>query len=554
MENKFRNILLISLLFFVLILFSLSLFKNISYPLLWNDEAETAMFATRILEYGYPKVNDGKNVLNLLEHEDKSLGVKQKYDAFKDAIWGQYYFAVPAVLLAHKVGDIYLKTALIRIPFAAIGFLGLLIIVLPISKLFAQRLRKILFLILFFGLELFSISLILHLRDARYHSLLIFLTGLIFYLYFQYYIFKKINFWIYTVLLSLFLLLVFNTFFPAYFPLLITFALTSFFESKTFNIKKKSRLNKEKFGFLIKQFLPLLISFLITLPFFIFFEAFNTSKEISKLYHFNFQRYLENLCYFLRFFNKYEFLTFALVIKSILILLTWKLKKKTLKIRQMLRVSNTLSLFFVIYALVISRSPLIYERYFIVLQPILTVIFLLDAFIIFQFKDLKQAKNYFLFLMMVFLLITSDRLHKIYPFKSYFYELTHQYKGPLDFAIPYIKKTFLSHEDLVIATNYEEFSFMYYLDCKVIIGQGGHNLSEDIKLKPDIIISRKGWRSVFPEEMDLLLKNSRYQKVSFPVYDYRVNNIPELYYPIFHLFKTRFAENPDEALDIYIKQ
>ena len=52
-------------IFILVVLFSLSLFKNISYPLLWNDEAEGAMTGRRVLEYGYPKVHDGKNTVFL---------------------------------------------------------------------------------------------------------------------------------------------------------------------------------------------------------------------------------------------------------------------------------------------------------------------------------------------------------------------------------------------------------------------------------------------------------------------------------------------------------
>jgi hypothetical protein len=49
------------------VLFAAWVLKHLSYPLLWNDEAETAMYAERILEFGYPKVHDGRNVVFELE-------------------------------------------------------------------------------------------------------------------------------------------------------------------------------------------------------------------------------------------------------------------------------------------------------------------------------------------------------------------------------------------------------------------------------------------------------------------------------------------------------
>ena len=36
------------------VFFGVLLGKHLSYPLFWADEAETAMFARRVLEHGYP--------------------------------------------------------------------------------------------------------------------------------------------------------------------------------------------------------------------------------------------------------------------------------------------------------------------------------------------------------------------------------------------------------------------------------------------------------------------------------------------------------------------
>ena len=58
-KNKSLTIVLV----FLCALLLTSLFKNISYPLFWADESMTVMRGERVLEYGYPKVHDGKNVL-----------------------------------------------------------------------------------------------------------------------------------------------------------------------------------------------------------------------------------------------------------------------------------------------------------------------------------------------------------------------------------------------------------------------------------------------------------------------------------------------------------
>ena len=197
-----KNKILIAILISLVGIFLFSLFKNIAYSLLWNDEAETAMFATRILKYGYPKVHDEKNsVLYSLEFPGK-LGIDKKTDAYLGSTWGQYYFSVIGVFFANKVKDLYLKTAIVRIPFAIIGFFGLFFMVLSVIKLFYKNKTKMfLFLNLFILFEILSISLSLHLRETRYYSLVVFLSGCVFYAYFNFKFFMNINANIYNILI-----------------------------------------------------------------------------------------------------------------------------------------------------------------------------------------------------------------------------------------------------------------------------------------------------------------------------------------------------------------
>ena len=134
--------------------------------------------------------------------------------------------------------------------------------------------------------------------------------------------------------------------------------------------------------------------------------------------------------------------------------------------------------------------------------------------------------------------------------------MSHQYKGPLDYLIPFIKDTYGDTEKLVIATNYEETSFMYYLESKVIIGYVGNNLEEDTQMAPDIIIFRKGWRNLSPRIFIDFFMRHRYQRVSFPVVDYKMNNIPELNFsPEYqHQFRTLNTEDERMKVDIFLKK
>ena len=64
------------------------------------------------------------------------LGYKPTVDAITRLPWANHYFGVIGVLLADQTDDIYFKTALVRIPFATIGLIGLLVFILSIKEFF----------------------------------------------------------------------------------------------------------------------------------------------------------------------------------------------------------------------------------------------------------------------------------------------------------------------------------------------------------------------------------------------------------------------------------
>lgn len=578
--TNLKNKILAAILILLIVLFAGSLFKNIAYPLLWNDEAETVMFATRVLEYGYPKVHDGKNVLCLLRLPIE-FGVKEKIDAYIGSFWGQYYFSAIGAFLAEKVDGIYAKTSLLRIPFALMGFAGLVIMALSTLNLWEKNLTaKLLFLICFVFLELLSIPLLLHLRQVRHPPLTIFLSACIFYAYINHRFLGRINPKIYMLVMTLLLVLLFNIFPPVYFVFIITIGL---YECMKF-------LKRTQGNSFVMGILPLLFSLIAVIPLLMFFETFRISGEFAKVFNINYSVQCAHILRTITFFQKFEFLRLVLVVKIVLIILWFYLRnlkifpspvkeneaiaKKCLqkshnstnnesgaKTEQKLWVSSFLSLFFLIYIFVITKIPLpfVFQRYFIALQPVLIIILLLDIFVIFELISLVNSLTIkigirTIVLSLVFTLFIFNGLNKIEHIKNHTYELFHQYRGPLDFVIPYIKSNYRSPESLVIATNYEECAYMYYLRSKVIIGFVGNNLKEDLKMSPDTIIFRKKW-NYNPQIFSGFFQNERYKKVSFPVFDYPVNNIPELDGGVFrHLYRTRLAKNEGDRLDIYIKQ
>jgi hypothetical protein len=171
------------------------------------------------------------------------------------------------------------------------------------------------------------------------------------------------------------------------------------------------------------------------------------------------------------------------------------------------------------------------------------------------FKQLKRrvrTKVIPPLLLILVLTLAPSLTAKSVLFKNYFQEINTPYKGPLDYVIPYIKTNYINTEDLVIATNYEEPSYIYYLGSKIIIGFTGINLEENQKMAPDIIILR---RYIIPNSdiIKSLISGGDYKKTLFPVFDYPVNNIPELILSPYHLFTTKYTNDPNKMTAIYEK-
>jgi len=562
-ENSTSNFPLNLLLGLVVIIFCFSLFKNISYPLVWNDESEGIMAGVRILEYGYPKVHDGKNTVISSLAPNINVGYKEKYDANIIITWGNYYWAAIGVYLAEFTNDIYTKTALLRLPFTIMGLLGLIIFLLPVKKFFSNTNHFKKFLVLFVFVELFSISLILHMREARYFSLVIFLSACFFYIYSYYFLFKQMSRLKYYIFMTLLLFFTYHVNFIAF---AILSAVLAFIRGILFllNISKNPKEFKNEFITVLKDAIPVIISVILIYPFLIFFETAKTSAAMSEFVKFTFDSYKTNIEMIYKNLTTLEFAYTFMIVKVIWLLLRWYLpsgqnnnkNKKHDQIDLLQKFSVFATSFLIIYALIIARTPWLFVRHYIVMQPVMVLIMITDIFIIFYQISLLQKKSVSIARLScaVLLLISFsvNAKNKIEYIKGHIYEMTHQYKGTLDYIIPYIQENFKNTDTLIIATNYEEFSYMYYLKSKVTIGYVYNNLEDDLKHIPDIILFRKAW-GTDPKYFNEFMQKAKYQKVSLPVADYPVNNIPELDFVIKHLFRTKLAATEQEKTDIFVR-
>lgn len=542
-QINFKNNIRYIILILIAVLYLISIIRNIGYPLLWNDEAETIVYGSRIIKYGYPKVSDGKNAVYLLEDKQK-YGINKKYDAYLGSGWLQYYFSIPGILIADKIPNLYQKTAILRIPFVFIGFAGLLLYLFLLQKLLNEK--KLVFWggILFYIFTISSVSLYLHLREARYFSLSLFLLAIYFIIDLKHFFFREISFKKYLLFSSLLILLIFNTYYP------ISIIIIIFSLVKNILLNNKIKIFKNKFSLTLsinipkidqKNFISFFVWSISIMPLVIFFHNWQISKELSNIYHYSVYKYFNNLLSIIIFYCNYEFLYLLIFLKILLVYFSKYIKSKYFDI------SKYFTIFIITYCLIIARSPMLFERYYIILQPIITIIIILDIFTLTSlyhnfFKKLLPG------ILLLFLLILFSR----WSLYSKWYEgITKPYKGPLDFIILYIQKNYQTPKNLTIATNYEETSYIYYLNCKIEIGYLG-NFPIDKKRLPDFIIYRRNYNQYQNQFLSILSKH-KYQKIYFPIIDYPYNNIPELNFPQPHLFSTPETNIKEIQLSIYKK-
>lgn len=539
----------------VLLLF-VAVFKNISYPLFWADESMTAMHGTRVLKYGYPKIHDGKNVVYDLRHDDKELGMNKEDDSFiAGTSWAHYYVAALPLKIAENFEDFYTKTRIVRGFFAFCGLLGLFFFIYTASLYIKDRNTLILFVILVLLTQLVSIPFLLHLRQVRYYPLILLSTGMITWLFCTYYHFKKIKYYLYLPVLCTLLIISFHVYFPL--VVIISFFLMSILGINFLWSLSRSGFDKAIFLQLLLDYVPFILAALLLIPQFQYFEIFKITAALEKFngYKINPQLYLNNLSQIFTYFWKYELLI-PLVISTLLLIINFKKILKNDAIKQILTASFVLGWLVVVYMLMLSRVPNFqFIRYFINLQPLLSIILILNILAIgMLFSSSKKNQlvttGILYFIILIFFVSRSSKM-----ISGYITELKVPYKGPLDYAMDYIKKKYNNTDSLIIATNYEETSYMYYLQSKVIMGFIGNNLEEDCKLTPDIIIFRKMTpMPVDPTCFQGFLNQKTYTPVNLPVFDLPTNNNPEIQFPnkyLNHQYKTLFSDDQNTQLTIF---
>jgi len=542
----------------MLIVFGTLQLKHLSHPLLWQDEGETAMFGRRVLEFGYPKVSDGRNIVYGMGLP-LEVAVDEENDAYIGSLWGQYYFAALGVALSDAVEDSGWQTALVRLPFVLAGLIGLLLVLLSVQPLLAPG-RSGLWPAAIAYLVLLSVStsLILHLREARYYPLVVLLLGGIVFVH-QRMLVPALRVGgepgrstLGAAWLTLLLLLLFNVFYPAAASVMLWLGIEALWLGWRNASTPTGLLARGA-----KIWIPLVLVTAVCIPIALFFEIPQLSRSMSERWSFGWSHYVANLGLILGYLLRFEMLVPVLLAEAV-ILATRRRSASEDGLRQP---AVSLLVLCVTWTLVGARNPIFFERYFVPLSPVLSLILVIDVILLLRRLPKRgRAVGGRLALQTGALVVGVAIVVLRWPeLHGRIVEIFVPYRGPVDLIVEALRGRPGDPAALTIATNYEAESLMFHLGSRVVgrfhAATADANAAE-AAVVPDVVIPRTAQPKRLSEVRRYLTRGG-YEPMRLPIADWPYNNVPELFdggvLVTPHRFRTPEPEEGLPPLLIYVR-
>jgi hypothetical protein len=508
-------------------LFGLLLFARLGHPLFWHDESETAAFAERVLRFGFPKVHDGHNTLYSLwsGFRRAGVGIDEASDAYTGSPWLQYYVGAAGVALGGGSADLYARSAWVRLPFALLGCAGLAWLYFAVRPSIAGgRARGLAFAAVFALLLSGSVLLLLHLREARHYALTVFGAGVFCFALLRRHAQEGLGYAAYAALGCGALLWLFHSFHPAALALGASGALWLVLRAL-----RRPDAAAARAAWLAREGAPFAVAALATAPLLGFFDFFAQTQGWVEHYG-DPSRWLRNAGFVAWTLLRHEWLVPAAVLRAAVEALAQRAPgARDPGLAARLACARFLWLAVLVYALVMTGIPFLFERYFVVLGPLLALALVLDlvsarGFARSAAAGLRAPARAALALAAAAGL--GALVARAPELAGRVAEIRTPYRGPLDYVIPYLAERHPDPRSLVIATNYEEPAFMFYLGSRVLVGFYAPDLAKDLLETPDVIVPRP-WPDHI-DDLQRLAARGRYAQRSFPVGNLRWNNTPSL--------------------------
>jgi len=483
-------------LIFIVVILSIACFlilSNLANHYLWQDEAQTALISKTILTHGVPLGYDGKNFFS----QESGAEYGNNY------IW-RWHTWLPFYLVAGSFAIGGINTFSAR--FASCIF-GIATIVLV--YFFAKSLLKVKRIAaLACILTLFSVPFLILSRQCRYYSMASFFSLLGLYSYIN--ILENKKYALAVFFLSLILL------FHVHYIYFVTLLATVLFHSLSFHK-----------NYIRKLFLICIASFLVNIPWIIWFSRIKYFQQYGSDV-FTSKQFISFMFYFLVQIKTYVFPPSLLLL---CLIAAWanRIKKGTSPFNWDKWNNLFLLLFFCIFNLTILSlsSPGPFFRY---LAPIVPVLYIIIANILVY----SITAHLFAGIAAILILLPTN------PILKYFYEITHEYNGPIKGIVRYLKEH--GKENDIVAVTYEDLPLKFYTNMKVIGGLTGEDLSLTKKAKWIII------RKYLIGKRDYKVKRYLDQNIAWGRYDKITIDYPDAPFedredPAWHQYKTPVNED-----------
>ncbi|MFQ5952857.1 MAG: glycosyltransferase family 39 protein [Candidatus Omnitrophota bacterium] len=454
----------------LLIITAVLIFTNLGNQYLWQDEAETAVLAKNILEYGYPRALDGGNLVNPAIRTGFGEGHAWLYHP-----WIQFY------ITAFSFRMFGAGTFAARLPFALLGVVNVLLLYLLALKLTRQR-----FIALCASfLMTFSIPYLLFMRQCRYYAPAVFfiLFVLLFYTRFRENR-SNMDLALFSAGLAGLGYTVHGMSVPVYAALALHYIFFSF-DRKV----------------LPRMILGGIVVLAAVIPWMIYSNSSAHTVAISG------ERLWKSLEFQIRMINKYIFpaMFFAILYA---IRAVWR---KKISFELSAPEKETLKLVFTFMAISIAAFSFAEERNFRYLVYFIPLLGIVQGMILLRFARFSRV----VFIAFLVISVSTGIFNMGKPnffLPKYLYEITHDYNGPIEGIVKFLEKNARSGDTVKII--YGDLPVMFYSGLTVDNSQ-----VYDDQHMPEWIVFRRGWH----EKLD----NKYYTKVS-QIYKKHVLNYPDI--------------------------
>ncbi len=502
---------------------------SLGHPLFWQDEGETAMFGRRILESGYPKVHGREGVVYGMG-VPLEMAVDPETDAYLGSLWGQYYLAAAGVAWSDGATDDHTRTGRVRLPFVLFGMAGLFCLVLAMRSELAARSGTALPAITFFVLlSCLAVSLQLHLREARHAGPTVGLVGLAILLDRQQVraTARASTRIVAACGLTPVLWLLFNVFYPAAVSLMAWIAIEAALAARSEWRTDASAPNR-----FVDRIAPIIVAGIAAVPVVVYFDVFWLSRVYSERWSFGPDVYLGNLGHLLQFLWRHELLAAVLLVETLIVITR---RSAAGRVGPTRRAAVSLWRLIVVYAAIGARNPIFFERYFVVLGPLLALVLVLDVEVLrarFAPAAGRSAGSArWLLVVTLALVLGATGIERRHELVGRVREVVVPVEGPIDRIVADLRSRYADPSQLVVATNYEAEPLMFYLGSEVVgrFHSGDPEMiAAERTVLPDVVIPRTGHARRLGEVRRYLLKGG-FVRRALSIGDTPYNSIPELY-------------------------